>query len=659
MKPKTATPFQTRDSSLFWSRKGESLLIEPWGRNSVRIRATRNASFSGNNWALLPQKNTSSAAPIIRIDANQAAWRHGSIRVVCTAEGQLRLENTRSLDLLLQEHKPRAYRSKSGGLYNLETTFQAFEDERFYGLGQHPHGFLNQKGCSLALEQRNTEINIPFLISSRGYGFLWNQPGVGRVDLGRNGTRWNSHSSPELDLWITVEPSYAGILKNYASATGGSPPFPTYASGFWQCKLRYRNQEELLSVAREHKRRGLPLSVIVVDYFHWTAMGDWKFDPKDWPDPGAMVRELRGLGIELMVSVWPTVNALSENFPALEKDGLLVGTERGLPVVTHFIDTPQEGRAYLHHYDATHPEARKFLWNRIRENYLKSGIRVFWLDACEPELNPFDHDNLRYHLGNGETVGSWYPLAHAQTFYDGLKASGEKEILTLCRSAWAGSQRYGAAVWSGDISSTFDSLQKQIKAGLNMALSGIPWWTTDIGGFHGGDPESPEFRELIVRWFQYGVFCPIFRLHGARLPSSHTAGGPNEVWSFGEKAYQAIRPLLFLREKMRPYIHRHMKRAEKGMPLMRPVFVDHQHDPKAHDVEDAFMFGPDLMIAPVTEAGALQRTVYLPAGTEWQEAWTGQKHPGGRTILVAAPLEIIPVLVKAGSPCAKWFKSKP
>ncbi len=561
MKTTAKTTFRQQGSLLILEQRGEILQIEPWGRNSARIRVTRNSSVSNTDWALLPAKRGTGT---IRIHPDRAELRHGLLRVVCLSTGLLRVEHAKTGKTLLQEQKPRLFRSKTAGLFRVEAFFDPFGDERFYGLGQHPNGFLNQKGCSIALEQRNTEINIPFLVSSRSYGLLWNHPGIGRVDLGRNGTRWVAESAAQIDLWITAGDSYPDILQNYSTATGGAPPFPRFASGFWQSKLRYRTQDELLAVAREHRRRGLPLSVIVIDYFHWTAMGDWKFDPDHWPDPAAMVRELDEMGIRLMISVWPTVSAQSENFPALESRNLLVGTERGLPVVTHFIDTHAEGRVYLHHYDATHPEARQFLWNRIRKNYVEKGIRIFWLDACEPELNPFDHDNLRYHLGNGETVGCWFPLAHAQAFYDGLKAAGEKEIITLCRSAWAGSQRYGAAVWSGDIPSTFGSLQKQIRAGLNMAMSGIPWWTTDIGGFHGGDPESEEFRELIVRWFQFGVFCPLFRLHGVRVPCTFTEGAANEVWSFGEAAYAAIRPLLFLREKLRPYIHREY--ASRGAP---------------------------------------------------------------------------------------------
>jgi alpha-D-xyloside xylohydrolase len=265
---------------------------------------------------------------------------------------------------------------------------------------------------------------------------------------------------------------------------------------------------------------------------------------------------------------------------------------------------------------------------------------------------PTDPDNLRFHLGQGLAVANAYPLLHERGFYEHMRAAGETTVLNLCRSAWAGSQRYGAAVWSGDISSTFEALQAQVRSGLNMALSGIPWWTTDIGGFHGGDPASPAFRELIVRWFQYGVFCPITRLHGHRLPvpsegMAMFTGGPNEVWSFGDEVYAMLKDLLFLRERLRPYILEHMRQAsEKGIPLMRPLLLEFPQDDLCWEIDDQFLFGPDLLVAPVLTAGACERQVYLPTSTTWRDAWSGNTFDGGQVITTAAPLERIPLYVR-------------
>jgi alpha-D-xyloside xylohydrolase len=431
--------------------------------------------------------------------------------------------------------------------------------------------------------------------------------------------------------------------------------------GFWQCKLRYRYQEELLAVAREYKRRGLPLAVMVVDYFHWPMMGEWKFDPDFWPDPAAMVKELKTLGVEVMVSVWGTVNMISSSYAEMQERDLLVKAERSNPAFMSIWDRYPIGPTLLTYYDSTHPEARKYIWNKVRKNYYDLGIRVYWLDADEPEIYPMHHENLRYHAGNGLEVTNIYPLEHQRGFYEGMQEVGEKEFVFLSRSAWAGSQRYGAAVWSGDVPSTFEALRAQFPAGLNIGLSGIPWWTTDIGGFREGDIRDPYFQELIVRWFQYGVFCPLFRLHGVRQPGNGEAGAlfsgaDNEVWSFGEQAYEVLKGLLFLREKLKPYLMEQNRAAhERGLPPMCPLFFHFPADPQSAGVMDQFMLGPDLLVAPVMYKDQRSRSVYLPAGATWMDAWTLQEYADGQVIEAAAPIERIPVFWRKGSAFAFRF----
>ena len=574
------------------------------------------------------------------------------------AQAGLRFFNAETGDEILAEApaffpRPpaRQYTSAGGDLSRMEVRFKAYDDERIYGLGQHQHGKLNQKGCVIDQMQYNTEACIPFLLSSRGYGFFWNNPAIGRVEFSQDITRWVAEATPQLDYWITIGQTPADIVGNYCDATGHAPMLPEWAAGFWQCKLRYRTQEELLNVAREYKRRGLPLEVIVSDFFHWSKQGDWQFDPECWPDPAAMVKELEEMGVKLMVSIWPSVHANSVNFREMRDRGLLIPTERGVSAHMPFADVGEKGSTYIHYYDATHPEARKFIWERVREGYYQHGIKVWWLDACEPEIVPRHFENLRYYLGNGRAVANIYPMLHERGFYEGMRAEGEEEIISLCRSVWAGSQRYGAALWSGDIASTFEALQAQVRAGLNAGLSGIPWWTTDIGGFHGGDITTPYFRELIVRWFQYGVFCPLFRLHGFRLPNEEMldSGGDNEVWSFGDEAYHIITELMFLRERLRPYIMEQMQLAhEKGTPPMRALFFDFPEDETSWSIDDQFMFGPDILVAPVLYEGARSREVYLPKGTSWTDAWTNQVFEGGQNISADAPLEKIPIYLKAG-----------
>jgi alpha-D-xyloside xylohydrolase len=659
--------FRRDGQKLIYELDNEIILIEPWGADSLRIRATRNHEIRDDlPGALLPPLPSD---PEIVISEWHATILNGAIRgeinLVEDFSGlrvELHFFNAQTGEEVLAEpashfpkYRARDYKPCGGDYFKIEQRFQAYGEEKIYGLGQHQHGKLDQKGSVIDLAQINTEVCIPFLLSNRGYGYLWHNPAVGRVELGATQTRWVAEASHQIDYWITVGENPAAILSNYADAVGHAPMLPEWASGFWQCKLRYRSQDELLAVAREHKRRGLPLSVIVIDFLHWTKQGDWQFDPEYWPDPEAMVRELDEMGIRLMVSIWPTVNVLSKNYTEMQRRGLLVRTERGIPAVLDFIDRDQEGIIYFHFYDATNPEARQFIWEQVREGYYQYGIKVFWLDACEPEIKPRHFENLRFHLGSGLVVTNIYPLLSAQAFYEGMQSEGETEIINLCRSAWAGSQRYGAALWSGDVQSNFAEFRAQIPAGMNAALSGIPWWTTDIGGFFNGNVTDPSFQELIIRWFQFGLFCPLFRLHGNRVPGEQLddgtwVGGPNEVWSFGEQAYHIIKELLFLRERLRPYIMEQMKLAhENGIPPMRPLFFDFPADPQSWQVEDQMMFGPDLLVAPVLYEGARSRDVYLPKDSSWRDAWTNEFYSGGQWLTADAPLDRIPLYLRGKS----------
>ncbi|MDI5981083.1 glycoside hydrolase family 31 protein [Amycolatopsis magusensis] len=635
----------------------EVIRIEPWGPDSLRVRVGRHGITEDLPGALVAPKPA-------EVQESEHQVVNGSltatVELVGTDTGVVPVLSFTRTDTgaeLFSEQRahfwwpgPRLREERGGGYARLEQRFHAYEGERFFGLGQHTHGRLDQKGMVLDLVQRNGEVSIPFVLSSRGYGLLWNSPAVGRVELAENGTRWVADSARQIDYWVTAG-SPLQILSRYADATGHTPMLPEWASGFWQSKLRYRSQQELLEVAREHKRRGLPMSVLVADFFHWTHLGDWRFDPAEWPDPDAMIAELDSLGIRLMVSIWPSVSPLSSNYAEMRDRGLLVGTEHGLPAHAPWHDKGFDVEMPVTFYDPTNPEAREFVWETVKRNYYDRGVRAFWLDACEPELQPGHPHNLSFHSGPGSEVANLYPLASAQTFHEGSRTAGADDVVLLCRSAWAGSQRYGAALWSGDIPATWDSLRTQVRAGLNVALSGIPWWTTDIGGFHGGDPDSPEYRELIVRWFQYGVFCPLFRLHGVRDPRGafgpEMTGGPNEVWSYGPEAGELIASALWLRERIRPYLMTQMRAAhEHGTPPMRPLFTEFPDDPSAWEVDDEFLLGPDLLVAPVLHAGATSRHVYLPSGAQWTDAWTGEVSGGG---LVEAPLDRIPLFLRDGA----------
>jgi alpha-D-xyloside xylohydrolase len=649
--------FEPAPGGLRWSARQETLLLQAWGPDSIRVRSRLGGPIlPGLPGALLSDEPTEG---VVELGDTSARLVNGAITAEVDRTGRIVFRRTADGSELLAEDDahfwwpgPRPRTPMGNGYHRIEQHFAAYPDERLYGLGQHQHGLFDQKGAVVELIQRNSEVSIPFLLSSRGYGLLWNNPAVGRVELARNGTRWVADSARQLDYWITAG-TPAQITQRYADATGHTPMLPEWATGFWQCKLRYRSQEELLEVAREYRRRGVPLSVIVCDFFHWTHLGDWKFDPAEWPDPAAAVKELAGYGTKLMVSVWPSVSPLSENHEPMERLGLLVGTEFGSMAHADWPDKGIDRPVQVAFYDATNPKARDYVWARLRDNYLAHGIEVWWADACEPEIKRSYQANLRYHAGPGQEVANLYPRENSRMFFEGMQAEGRTEVVTLNRSAWAGSQRYGAVVWSGDIPATFASLRNQLAAGLNTALSGIPWWNTDIGGFHGGDPDSPAYRELMVRWFQFGAFSPIMRLHGARDPigefSPSMTGGPNEIWSYGEDAYPILASYIALRDRLKPYVLETMRvAADAGLPPMRPLFLEFPDDPGAWEVADSYLFGADLLVAPVLEAGATSREVYLPAGAAWTDAWTGEQYEGGQNVVVDAPIERIPVFLRDG-----------
>ena len=656
--------FKKLDNKLVYTFDAEKLWIEPWGNNSLRVRSTKEGTMPINDWALIP---ASSNSGVISINESCATISNGNITASITGGGLLKIFNKEGKVLLCEysrnrrdllaekcsaiEVEAREFKPILNGDYQLTMRFESLDpDERIYGMGQYQQPYLNLKGLDLELAHRNSQSTVPFAVSSMGYGILWNNPAVGRVVFGKNIMSYEAKSTKVLDYWVTAGETPSEILEAYAAVTGTVPEMPEFAMGFWQSKLRYQTQDELLHIAREYKKRNLPISVIVIDFFHWVKQGDWKLDPTYWQNPEAMVSELKNMGIELMVSVWPTVDKESENYKEMLERGLLIRTERGVRVGLDF-----QGQTI--HFDATNPDARKYVWEKCRTNYFDKGIRVFWLDEAEPEYTIYDFDNYRYWLGPNTQIGNIYPYEYARTFFEGQTEEGQKQVINLIRSAWAGSQKFGALVWSGDIASSFDSLRNQFAAGLNMGMAGIPWWTTDIGGFHGGNPDAESFREILIRWFQYGTFCPVMRIHGDREPqqaqqgttggAACCSGADNEVWSFGEQAYDICKKYLEIREKLKPYISKLMKEAhEKGSPVMRPLFYEFPKDKIAWEIENAYLFGSHLLVAPILYAGETTRKVYLPEGAIWQDVWSGKTYDGGSTINASAPLDTIPLFIR-------------
>ena len=648
-------------NALVYRWDGEVLSIMPWGENSFRVRSTVLGEVEDTDWALLPQEETTAE---IHVEEYTARITNGKITAELTVDSwshycDIAFYNQKG-ELLLKEagkggaldKKNRFFKPIIGGDYRLTVTFASNPKEKLYGMGQYQQDILNVKNCNLELAHRNSQASVPFVLSDLGYGFLWHNPAIGRVSFASNTTEWYAESTKQMDYWITAGDTPDEIEQAYGRAVGTVPEMPEYGLGFWQCKLRYWNQEDLLSVAREYHRRGIPVDVIVCDFFHWPRMGDYRFDEEFFPDPETMVKELKEMGMELMVSVWPQVDLRSENYQEMKQKGLLVKAEKGVDIAMLY-----NGNSTF--FDATNPRSREYVWDKCRQNYYDKGIRVFWLDEAEPEFTGYDFDNYRYFQGPAAQVGNIYPQSYARTFYEGLKQAGEEKVVSLLRCAWAGSQRYGALVWSGDIHSDWETLRRQVCAGLNMGIAGISWWTTDIGGFSGGNPLDPAFRQLLVRWFEWGCFCPVMRLHGDRVPATplknragetlNPTGAANEVWSFGEENTDTLVKYIRFREAMRPYTRQVMEEAHTlGRPVMRPMFYEFPDQECCWDMKEQYMFGSDILVAPILYEGQTKREVYLPAGAAWTCVHDGKVYEGGQTVTVDAPLEVIPVFLRDG-----------
>lgn len=657
-----------KDGALYFKRRKEILEISAYG-DGLRVRATQNVKFGEKNWILTEKPRVGE----ISIGDSAASISNGKIRAEITDFGKITFFNAdgktllkeyyRSWDfgvdfkndldqIVMSRHAARNYVACGGNLYKTSVSFEA-NDEKLFGMGQYQNGLLNLKGSTLELAQKNTQISVPFLISSNGYGFLWNNPSIGAATFASNITKWQSDGCYQIDYWITAGDTPSEILQNYIEISGTPPMMPDYAMGFWQCKLRYRTQDELLNVAREYYRRKIPVSVIVIDFFHWTNQGDWRYDLRYFPEPKKMADELNEMGIKLMVSVWPTVDRNSIHYGEMYDNDLLVRVDKGISVTMDCFGFEQ-------FIDMTNPCAREYIYNICSESYVKNGVELFWLDEAEPEYTNQDFDIYRYFEGPAIECANEYPMYYSKAFYDGMRAAGKQNPINLVRCAWASSQKYGALVWSGDVPSTFTYLKYQYTAGLNMGLAGIPWWTADIGGFHGGNIYDKDFQELLVRWFEFGCFLPVMRLHGDREPHDNTPLGPdgggmcgtgagNEVWSYPKEVEEILVKYIGVRTLLKPYISEAMREAhEKGTPVIKPLFYDYPDDLNAWEDNEEYLFGHNILVAPVMHRGVRERRVYLPLGVDWVESISGKTYPGGQYVNADADLNRIPVFFKKG-----------
>jgi alpha-D-xyloside xylohydrolase len=526
--------------------------------------------------------------------------------------------------------------------------------EALYGLGQHQAGVWNYRGESVDISQDNTAIAVPFLVSSNGYGIFWNNTSRSRFNNRfANYLYISSEVADVIDYYFFYGPDLDKVVADYRDLTGQAPMFGKWAYGFWQCKNRYKSQEEILGIAKKYRDLHIPLDNIVQDWFWWNRKGEHVFN-KNYPDPKGMVDELHRENVHLMLSVWPFFEPGSAVYDEMDKKGWFVDKFK--------FAKPPYHTAGMAVYDATSSEARKYYWNLMEKALFNIGVDAWWLDTTEPETEGLEENILLGHkiaIGSGDRYVNLFPLFTTGAVHDGQRAASDKKrVFILSRSAFAGDQRYGVTAWSGDINSDFFSFRRQIPAGLNFALSGIPYWTTDIGGFVSVKSDDPAYRELFVRWFQYGAFCPIFRVHGTRSTDQ------NEIWAYGPEAQAILVKFDRLRYRLLPYIYSVAWRTtNQSYTPMRPLAMDFRDDVRALNIGDQYMYGPAFLVSPVTEPAATTRRLYLPHAS-WYDFWTGSKTTGGNMIDSASPLDKMPLYIRAGSivpmgPELEWSTQKP
>jgi alpha-D-xyloside xylohydrolase len=543
--------------------------------------------------------------------------------------------------------------------FQVGATFASPADEHYYGLGQNQEGFLDHRGHTVDCWQNYTatggpSVCIPFLVTNKGYGLIWDNPSRTTIEPGFNErTKWTSEVGDRVSFFVIAGDSTDGIYAGYRLLTGATPLLPKGAYGYIQCKQRYRSQAEVMAVARGYRDRKLPLDVIVVDWFYYTRMGQMDMDPVLWPDPVAMNHQLKDMGIQTMISVWPRFAPGSRFYNTLASKGWFEHLADGTP--TNGLPYDRAGSDI----DTTNPDAAKWYWSTIRDNILSKGFTSIWGDETEPDLPP---QGSYFHVGPGTQYFNTYPLFHTAALYDGFRRDTPGRALILSRDAYLGIQRNGVIVWSSDIYPTWDTLKRQIPTGLDFTASGVSNWSNDTGGWqylpavhHPAHPPLldpsdardnvggyDDYPELYTRWFEYASFLPIFRSHGSRIS--------NEVWSYGKQAEPILEKYLKLRYELMPYIYSlSYQNYKTGAPSMRALFMDFPNDTEVTDLRDEYMFGPAFLVAPITDQGATSRKVYLPEGSDWYNYWTNERLKGGQTITVQAPIETLPLFVRAGS----------
>jgi alpha-D-xyloside xylohydrolase len=558
--------------------------------------------------------------------------------------------------------------------YTVAQTFSLDKDEAIYGLGQQQDCKMSQRGVKLNMVQGNTDDYVPFFVSSKSYGVYWDNYSPTLFEDNADGTTFRSDVGDGIDYYFMNGNNTDGVIANMRQLTGQAPMFPLWTFGFWQSRERYKTQDELLGVVKKFRELNVPLDGIIQDWQYWGNNYQWnamEFLNLGFYNPQKMVDDVHKQNAHLIISIWSSFGPMTKQYKELSKINALFNFETwpqsGCEAWPPNNDYPSGVKVF----DPFNPQARDIYWKHLNKGLFSLGIDGWWMDSTDPDhFNPKSKDfDEKTYLGSFRKVRNAFPLMSVGGVADHQKTqSTDKRVFILTRSAFAGQQRYGANTWSGDVVASWNALRAQISAGLNFSLCGIPYWNSDIGGFFlwnfKNALKNADYRELHVRWMQFGTFCPMMRSHGE--------GYPRELYHFGEKGnptYDAIEKYINLRYLFLPYIYSTSWQVTANQEtMMRALVMDFAQDKKALDINDEFMFGKSLLVNPVTEPlytklavqgkdtvkvedfGTVKtKAVYLPKGTDWVDFWTGEKYTGGQTVNKEVPLDIIPLYVKAGT----------
>ncbi len=670
--------------AVFGNAAGEKLRLEAWHEGCFRVTATRNKEFLLRDEPMIVSRPDGALA----LQEAEGGWRLSSGPLTARLDGQtgalsyfsdgqpLVREKARfgrvlrDIDILRHRYDPDApliermsvdgarvtaqgepYVDRKGFQTRLNLVFS--DGEALFGLGQHEEGVLNHRGGHQFLYQHNLKVACPVLCSSKGWGILYNSCAAMSFHDDAFGSYLASDADDEMDFFVFYGPSLDGLVAHVRRLTGDVPIPPKWAFGFVQSKERYVDQRELVETVAEYRRRGIPLDVIVQDWYTWPEglWGQKTVDESRYPDLPAATEALHGMDVKLMWSVWPNMSGDGANRREFHEKGLLLGNRST--------------------YDAFSPEGRAVYWRQADEGLFSKGVDAWWCDCTEPfeadwfgqePMTPEDRmlfDTAEFKRYIDPAMVNAYSIYHAQGIWEGQRAkTEEKRVLNLTRSGFPGQQRYGAFVWNGDTSANWETLKKSIPDGLNFCLSGQPYWTQDAGAFFvkrwaqwfgRGEYEDgckdPAYRELFLRWFQLCTFLPMLRAHGTDTP--------REVWQYGEPGeavYEALAEAIRLRMRLLPYVYSLAAAVRFDRDTMlRMLAFDFMDDPAARENDHQFLLGRALLVCPVLEPGAVTRRCYLPAGADWYDFHTEEKFTGGQWIDVSVDFSHIPVFVRAGS----------